>query len=148
MKRTIVIIMGVLILAAGTYIAVAARTTDDPARPQPGWGRRSQMGMRPMRWQRDEQGAMGMCPMHGGMMRSMMDRKVLPTEDGGVIVMIGCQLFKYDANLNLVGQTQVEVDLDAMQKKMQEIMEKCPVRKEMMEMQQDNGNGDEDNNQN
>jgi len=39
---------------------------------------------------------MGMCPMHGKMMKSMMEKSVVATSDGGVVVMLGNKLFKYD----------------------------------------------------
>lgn len=63
------------------------------------------------------------CPLHATMMRGMAAKQMHVTENGEVVIMIGCQLFKYDANLNLVGQTQVEVDMEAMQKKLQQMME-------------------------
>lgn len=72
------------------------------------------------------------CRMHGkGMMagnRGMMAREAIASEDGGVIIVAGPFLLKYDAELNLV--KKVEIDLGpedmkkmmARKKKMQEMM--------------------------
>ena len=49
----------------------------------------------------------GMCPM----MKSMMERSVVATSDGGVIVLSGCTLTKYDKNLNMVKEAQIKCDM-------------------------------------
>jgi len=128
MKRTTILIVGLLAMLAGVYLAFAVT---------PAWGRRIAPGRaRPMRWQDPAWGgAMCPCPLHATMMRGMAAKQMHVTENGEVVIMIGCQLFKYDANLNLVGQTQVEVDMEAMQKKLQQMMEKCPIRQQMMEQE-------------
>jgi hypothetical protein len=46
-------------------------------------------------------GMMGMCPMHGMMMKSMMEKEMVATENGSVVVMAGNKLMKYDKDLNL-----------------------------------------------
>ncbi len=71
---------------------------------------------------------MGMCPMH-----KMMSKEMVATEDGGVIVMVGNKLLKYDKNLNLKKEVEIKMDMEGMQKMMKEMMEKCPMRKMMME---------------
>lgn len=45
-------------------------------------------------------------------MMHMMHRKIIATEDGGVIVMVGNKLLKYDKDLNLI--KKVEITRDAM----------------------------------
>jgi hypothetical protein len=60
----------------------------------------------------------GMPPMMG--MMSMMGNLVA-TNDGGVVVLMGLKLYKYDKNLNLVKEAEIKVDM----KNMQRMME-CP----------------------
>jgi len=76
---------------------------------------------------------MSMCPMHHMMMGSMMSKAIAPTTDGGVIVLAGDKLIKYDKDLNLVKEVEVKMDMEGMQKKMSQMMEKCPMCKGMMQ---------------
>lgn len=68
-----------------------------------------------------------MCPMHMEMCKSMMTKQIVATEDGGVIVLAGMKLMKYDKDLNLVKETEIKMDMDQMQQKMKSMMEKCPM---------------------
>jgi hypothetical protein len=68
-------------------------------------------------------GSMGM--MHHGKMRKMMpmmygmmSKSIVATKDGGVIVMIGNRLLKYDKNLNLQKEIKINVDMQQMMEKM------------------------------
>lgn len=74
----------------------------------------------------------GCCSMHGMMMKSMMERTIVATSDGGVVVAIGNKLFKYDKNLELKKETEIKIDGEAMGKMMMEMKEKCPMCKKMM----------------
>lgn len=74
----------------------------------------------------------GCCPMHAMMMKSMMERTIVATSDGGVVVAIGNKLFKYDKNLELKKETEIKIDGEAMEKMMMEMKEKCPMCKKMM----------------
>ena len=65
---------------------------------------------------------MGMCPM----MKSMMERTVVATSDGGVVVVMCNKLTKYDKNLNLVKEAELKMDMDGM-KMMMEHMKDCPM---------------------
>ena len=47
---------------------------------------------------------------------------MVATKDGGVVVMVGNKLFKYDRNLNLVKETEIKIDFMAMKK---EFKERC-----------------------
>lgn len=71
----------------------------------------------------------GMHPMR----KMMMDKSLVATEDGGVIVMMGNKLFKYDKNLNLKKEVELEIDMGDMQKMMMQMKEKCPAYKKMMQ---------------
>jgi hypothetical protein len=57
----------------------------------------------------------GMGSMHSIM--GMMSN-IVATSDGGVVVMICNKLYKYDKNLKLVKETEIEVDMKGMQRMM------------------------------
>ena len=82
----------------------------------------------------DSKGSMmgkGMMGMHGMMMK-MMEKSVLATSDGGIIVVSATKLSKYDKDLNLVKEVELKNDMEGMQKMMSDMMEKCPMMKGMM----------------
>lgn len=60
----------------------------------------------------------------GMMMHMMMMKEVVPTADGGVVVLMGDKLFKYDKNLELKKETELKIDWDRMQKMMQEMKQR------------------------
>lgn len=62
-------------------------------------------------------------------MAKMMKKEVVATEDGGVIVMVGNKLLKYDQDLNLKKEVEIKID---MKKMMKEMMKKCSMHKMMM----------------
>ena len=66
---------------------------------------------------------MGMCPM----MNSMMGRSVVATNDGGVVVVTGNKLIKYDKDLNVVKEVELKMDMEAMKKNMDDMMKMCPM---------------------
>jgi len=105
--------------------AAKATTTTDMSKPgtMPS-GMQGMMGKGQM---------MAMCPMHGMMMGSMMAKSVAATGDGGIVVMAGNKLIKYDKDLNLVKEVEVKMDMEGMQKKMSQMMEQCPMCKSMMQ---------------
>lgn len=63
--------------------------------------------------------------MHGMMMKKMMTKEMVATGDGGVIVLVGNKLMKYDKDLNLIKEVEIKVDMEAMMKKCREMMKKC-----------------------
>ncbi len=73
-------------------------------------------------------GMMGMCPM----MQSMMQRQVVATSDGGIIVVSGNKLTKYDKDLNVVKEVEQKMDMEAMQKMMENMKSMCPMMGKMM----------------
>jgi len=64
------------------------------------------------------------CPMCKMMMGG---KELLATQDGGVVLMMGNKLIKYDAQLNLVKETEVKMDMEAMSKTMEEMRNNCPM---------------------
>ena len=67
-----------------------------------------------------------MMGMHGMMMK-MMEKTMVPTSDGGVIVLAGNQLTKYDKDLNVVKEVELKMDMEAMKKNMDDMMKMCPM---------------------
>ena len=62
-----------------------------------------------------------------GMGPMMMSKSVVATSDGGVIVMIGNKLQKYDKDLVLQKEVELKIDMEGMKKMMMQTMEKCPM---------------------
>lgn len=56
------------------------------------------------------QARMGMHKMMGG----MMGQNMVPTPDGGVVLLVGTRLYKYDRNLALSKQAEVQIDTASM----------------------------------
>ena len=71
---------------------------------------------------------MGMCPM----MKSMMERSVVATNDGGVVVVMGNKLTKYDKDLNVTKEVEMKMNMEGMQKMMDNMKTMCPMMKGMM----------------
>ena len=98
--------------------------------------------MPPMKHQRGErqqpmgmmQGGqmMGMCPMHGMMMKQMTDRSLVATSDGGVVLLCAGKLYKYDKELKLVGEAETAAGIGNMEQMMNQMKEGCPACKGCM----------------
>lgn len=58
--------------------------------------------------------------MHCMMMKKMMSKKMVASGDGGVIVLVGNKLLKYDKDLNLVKEAEIKIDMEAYKAKMKE----------------------------
>lgn len=62
------------------------------------------------------------------LMYKMMKPEVTPTDDGGVVVIVGDTLQKYDKKLKLVGETIIEIDYKAMKERMHKAKQNiCPI---------------------
>jgi len=69
------------------------------------------------------QGAMGEKDAHkrgpmGSMMQAMMSKSMVATSDGGVVVLAGNRLLKYDKNLELVKEVKIKMESEEMRGKM------------------------------
>ena len=126
MKKTFGIVV-VLLFVAAVFVASATEDMKKGGEMMKGEG----MMKEGMMGKGMQGGGMGMCPMHG-MMGGMMQKTVVPTSDGGVIIMLGNKLMKYDKDLNLVKEVEVKIDYEAMQKNMMKMCENCPMCKMMM----------------
>ena len=120
--RKLLIAITCIILVAGTLTLCFA---------QAGGAKRGAMGDQGMMMGKEKM--MAMCPMHGMMMGSMMAKSITATGDGGIVVMAGEKLIKYDKDLNLLKEVEVKMDMEGMQKKMGQMMEQCPMCKNMMQ---------------
>lgn len=74
-------------------------------------------------------GGMGMNPqMMMGMQKmreqAVKNREMIATSDGGVVIMIGNKLLKYDKELRLTAKGEVPVDTASMKKKMDMMKDK------------------------
>jgi hypothetical protein len=124
MKKKMVGIVAVLVMAGVISLLWAQAQTPPAEKPEmkPGGGGMGMMGgMAP------GMGMPGGCPMCGMMMHGMMQKQMVATSDGGVIVMAGCSLQKYDANLQLVKEVDLKIDIEKIQKHMQEMKKNCPM---------------------
>ena len=70
--------------------------------------------------------------MMGPMMMKGMEKSMIATPDGGVIVLAGNHLVKYDKNLNVVKEADIKVDMAAMQKEMEGMMKMCSMMQDGM----------------
>ena len=56
----------------------------------------------------------------------MCGKELVAAQDGGAILMTGNKLIKYDAQLNVVKEAEIKIDMEAMQKAMEEMKKNCP----------------------
>jgi hypothetical protein len=69
----------------------------------------------------------------GMMMHGMMPRSLVETKDGGIVVMTGNKLMKFDKDLNLVREVALPIDTEIVQRMKTHKMGECPYRKRMMQ---------------
>jgi len=80
-----------------------------------------------------KEGMESCCPMHHGMIKAMMERSLVATTDGGVVLLHGKTLVKYDKDLNMQKEVEIKCDPAAMKKAMEEMRASCPMCKKMGE---------------
>jgi hypothetical protein len=116
MKKIIILIAIVAVVAACSYAVFAQGRTDGNEMPKR-MAERGQMNR-------------GMTGMHPGM---MCNTSMVATPDGGVIVMMGNKLTKFDKDLNMVKEAEIKIDWEAWKKTMKEhhkmMMEEKPTDK-------------------
>jgi len=66
---------------------------------------------------------MGNCPM----MKSMMERTIIATSDGGIVIAMGNKITKYDKDLNLIKDVELNMDMEGMHKMMESMKGMCPM---------------------
>ena len=75
------------------------------------------------KWDKKGQG----CPMCHMNKMKMGGKELIATQDGGVVLMMGNKLIKYDGAMNLVKEVEIKMDTEAMKKSMEEMMSNCPM---------------------
>jgi len=120
--------LSVIIIAIYLFLAIGLNSLSFAQ------GMNEKMGDQPMMGKdmMTKEKMMEKCPMHGMMMKGMMEKTIIATADGGVFVLVGNKLIKYDKNLNLVKEIEIKIDMEAMQKNMMEMMKNCPMMKDKM----------------
>ncbi len=108
MKKGIAVITAVVVLT----ISGLALAQMDKGKDMMGDKGKGMMGGKMM-------GMMGMC--------SMMQKQIVATSDGGIIVAAGNKLTKYDKDLNVVKEVELKMDMDGMHKQMMDMMQNCPM---------------------
>jgi hypothetical protein len=58
------------------------------------------------------------CPMGDMPMRCKMEKQMVATSDGGIVLTVGNKLYKYDSNLNLQKEVEIPFNKDCMMKNM------------------------------
>ncbi len=80
---------------------------------------------------RGEKSSSGGC-MGGGMMMTMsMPQKVIPMEDGGVLVVMGNRLMKFDKSLKLRNEVELEADTAQVRQMIERMQQYCPMHRQM-----------------
>lgn len=123
MKKLTYLILAVAVILAARF--VFAEEMKGPMKGDGMGGKEMMMGKGMM-----GEGMMGMHRMHG-MMRSP---SMVASNDGGVIVLTGNKLYKYDKNFTLVKEVEIKMDMDGMadMKKMCSMCQKMMGKDGMM----------------
>jgi hypothetical protein len=123
MKKSIIVaIITAFILTSGD-ICFAQASDDQTGKMGKMMSAQGMMGHQ----KKSDQGMMGRDQMGKG----MMSKSMVATQDGGVVVMIGNRLYKFDQNLNLKKETEITVDYEGMKGMMMKMQKMC------MEMDQE-----------
>jgi len=72
--------------------------------------------------------AMGGMKMEGGYEMMMGKPSIVASNDGGVIILMGHKLYKYDKNLNLIKEVELKMDMPDMKG----MKKDCPMCQKMM----------------
>ena len=118
MKKVTILTAVILVAAVGTYV-VMAQQNDGGMMRGGGMGGMMRGGMQG----RNMMSSDNMGPMNGC--------SLVATEDGGVVVMMGNELMKYDKDLNLTKKAEIKFDWENWQKMMSK-------RRDMMMGQSEN----------
>jgi len=128
MKKGIVAVTAVVVLT----ISGLALAQMDKGKDMMGDKGRGMMGGGMMKGDMMDKGGMmggkmmGMMGM-SSMMQSMMQKQIVATSDGGIIVAVGNKFTKYDKDLNIVKEVELKMDMDGMHKQMMDMMQNCPM---------------------
>ena len=111
--KLLAIITGCILISTGLCIAQSEQTGHMGHMMGQKMKKRDQMQSRCPMGKRMGMDNMPMC--------GMMGKTMVPSDDGGVIVMIGNKLYKYDKNLELKKEVELTIDYENMKKMMMEM---------------------------
>ena len=94
-------VITLMVLLAGASLVYAEEMQGDM----------TDQGMKGGMMEGGKQGMMKTQPMEHMMMKSMMEATVVATSDGGVVVLKGNTLTKYDKKLEVVNEVEVKTDM-------------------------------------
>ena len=129
MKKTQVLLLTAVVVLTISGLALAQMDKGKEMMGDKGMEMMGEKGMGMMRGNMmDKDGMMG-GKMMGmmGMMHSMMQKQVVATSDGGIIVATGNKITKYDKDLNVVKEVELKMDMEGMQKMMENMKNMCPM---------------------
>lgn len=138
MRRIITAAVVVLFVFGVVYAVMAQEETDTSTgvsmsqdkTEASGWGKAKDRMMHHLKDKRDK--GMGTIQMAMG---TMMQKEMVSSGDGGVIVLTGNRLLKYDKDLTLLKEVELPMmDMKAMHDRMMEMMKNCS-----MKMQEEEG---------
>lgn len=121
MRKGLIVILVCLFAVGFTLFALAEEKTCPKSEMKKAMGGKEGMPVKKMA---------GKGMYHFKMMSmcsSMCGKSLVATSDGGVIVMVGNKLYKYDRNLVLKNEAEIKIDMRVMMKSMKEMREKCPM---------------------
>ncbi|MDD5155761.1 MAG: hypothetical protein PHF11_04655 [Candidatus Omnitrophica bacterium] len=124
MKKTITAVLVILMLTALCSFALAQESKESTMGKSMMQGPETS-GQAMMTGDKKMMGPYAMCRM---MCSMMAGKAMIATGDGGVIVLMGNKLSKYDNDLSLVKEVEIKMDTEGMQKMMGDMMEKCPMK--------------------
>ena len=118
MKKTQVLVLAAVLALTISQLTLAQMNKDQEMMGDKGMGMMGGRGMGMMKGDMDKGGMMGgkMMGMMG--MGSMMQKQIVATGDGGIIVAVGNKLIKYDKDLNVVKEVELKMDMEGMHKQM------------------------------
>lgn len=126
MRKTLSVILAAILVTVFCSLALAEEKKESMM------GQQGMMGEEGMMMGKGKKMGMGnMCGMMTNCM--MMGKSLVATSDGGVIVMMGNKLQKYNKDLVLQKEMEIKIDMEGMQKMMMQMMGKCPMQEKMME---------------
>lgn len=67
------------------------------------------------------------CPLCMAKVQQIFQSQLVPLADGGVLLLTAGKMYKYDQNLNLVAETEVQIDYNQIRTQLQDMMSNCPI---------------------
>jgi hypothetical protein len=105
MKQVTVTALAVLLVVVGSYVVLA-----QPAHPEGGC--------------RLEE-----CPVCRMTAEMMTQKALFVTQDMGVVVLAGDRLMRFDAGLNKIGEAEIGLDLDQLERRIMQRLRDCPMHR-------------------